>query len=85
MATNARRRIAGGETLRAVAKDLDLHETTLRLWLERLGSARVLPVTIEEPADAAAVQTGISVATPDGFLFDGLDVSSAIRIWERLR
>lgn len=80
----ARRRMAGGESHRASALALDLHEGTLRQWMERYPAGRLQPVQVaadEEPARS----TGISVATPDGFVFDGLDVDEAIRLWERLR
>ena len=80
----ARRRMASGESHRASAKALDLHEGTLRQWMERYPAGRLQPVQVaadEEPARS----TGISVATPDGFVFDGLDVDEAIRLWERLR
>ncbi len=80
----ARRRMAGGESHRASAKALDLHEGTLRQWMERYPAGRLQPVQIAAD-DEPARSTGISVATPDGFVFDGLDVDDAIRLWERLR
>ena len=48
------------------------------------GNRKIQPVQImadEEPARSA----GISVATPVGFLIDGLDIEGVIRLWERLR
>ncbi|MBK6686053.1 MAG: hypothetical protein IPG45_16385 [Deltaproteobacteria bacterium] len=82
--TEARRRMAGGESHRASVKALDLHEGTLGKWMDRHPAGRLQPVQImadEEPARSA----GISVATPVGFLIDGLDIEGVIRLWERLR
>lgn len=84
LVAEARRRVAAGESHRASALALDLHEGTLRQWMERYPAGLLQPVQIaldDEPVRS----TGISVATPDGFLFDGLDVEGAIRLWERLR
>ena len=82
---DARRRLADGESLRQAAKQLDLHETTLRQWLERASTGAVRPVAIIDDAPQRSTSGGISLSTPDGFFFDGLDVASAIRIWERAR
>jgi len=84
LVAEARRRMADGESHRASAKALDLHEGTLRQWLERYPAGQLQPVQIAAD-DEPAPSTAISVATPDGFVFDGLDLDGAIRLWERLR
>lgn len=38
-----------------------------------------------EARPATENKPSISLATPDGFLFDGLDLVSALRVWEHLR
>jgi hypothetical protein len=42
-------------------------------------------VAVVDAAPVHRTAPTISVATPDGFFFDGLDLASAIRLWERLR
>ena len=85
IAAEARRRIDAGQSLRHAAKSVDLHENTLREWLERFPAPQLAAVQIIEDAMSPRASASISIATPDGFLIDGLDLASAIRFWERLR
>jgi len=88
IAAEARRRASRGQPLDAVARELGLHPSTLRLWLAGRRGAALQPVVIaidDVEAPIAAAGPTISLATPDGFVFDGLDLASALRLWERLR
>lgn len=82
-----------GQSLTAASRELGIHQSTLRQWLRPPQGVSVQPVELED--DPALGPSGtqlpaenrpsISLATPDGFLFDGLDLASALRIWEHLR
>lgn len=86
IATEVRRRLSAGESLRRIAKSLGIYESTLRLWLNKSAAGNLQPVAIRVDAPAATnIAGGISIATPDGFLFDGLDLIAAIKLWEHIR
>jgi hypothetical protein len=79
--------MAAGESLNAASKHIDIHSSVLGTWLGRdEPTTSIQPVDI---VDAREVEdrevTAISLATPDGFIFDGLGLADAISLWERLR
>lgn len=84
--TELAERNASGESFAEVARDLGIHQSTLRQWVAKLEPRSVLPVVVERPSDPRPCAGGtISLAAPGGFLFAGLDLPTAILLWERLR
>jgi hypothetical protein len=82
-----RRRMASGESLNAASKHLGIHASVLGNWLGRgEPTPSIQPVDVVDARELADREApAISVATPDGFFFDGLDLAAAIQLWERLR
>lgn len=86
LVTELAERTASGESFAEVARDLGIHQSTLRQWVAKLEPRSVLPVVVESSSDPRPCAGGtISLAAPGGFLFAGLDLPSAILLWERLR
>jgi transposase-like protein len=87
------RRMLRGQSLAAASRELGIHQSTLRQWLRPPRGTSMQPVELEddharlgpEARPATENKPSISLATPDGFLFDGLDLASALRVWEHLR
>ena len=82
IAAEARRRRAAGEPFKSITAAVGVLEGSLRLWMDQFPE-RVLKrvqVVDDEPISGA-----ISLLTPDGFLFDGLEISSAARLWAEIR
>jgi hypothetical protein len=79
--------MTAGESLSEASKHLDIHASVLGNWLERNGpTASIQPVDVIDAREVADGEVpAISLATPDGFIFDGLDLAAAISLWERLR
>ena len=86
LVTELAERTASCESLADEARYLGIHQSTLRQWVAKLEPRSVLPVVVERPSDPRPCAGGtISLAAPGGFLFAGLDLPSAILLWERLR
>jgi hypothetical protein len=85
IAAQARPRVDAGEPVLRVARDLNVLQSSLRQWLERYPAPQIEPVVISADDAPAERPAGISIATPDGFVFDGLDLRSALEIWARAR
>ena len=82
-----------GQSRAVASRELGIHQSSLRQWLRPQRGATVQPMELEddherlgpEARPATENKPSISLATPDGFLFDGLDLASALRVWEHLR
>jgi hypothetical protein len=79
--------MAAGESLHAASKQLDIHASVLGGWLGQNGRASsIQPVdVVDAREDGDDDAPSISLVTPDGFIFDGLDLAAAISLWERVR
>lgn len=86
----ARRRLAGGDSVNAVARDVALHPTTLAAWLGAPApatSTALVPVEIvAAPARATpAPQVPVVLVSPSGYRVEGLTLDEALRALTRLR
>ena len=84
----ARRRLAGGDSVNAVARDVALHPTTLAAWLGAApNSTALVPVEIvAAPARAMpAPQVPVVLVSPSGYRVEGLTLDEALRALTRLR
>jgi hypothetical protein len=85
--------LRAGERFSRISLDLDILDGTLRLWMRQFPIAQLLPVKIE-PLSAKSVPDrlkrtelvgAISLQTPGGFRFDGLDVGDVAVLLEHVR
>lgn len=87
---DALERRAGGETLKDIADDLGMVESTLARWVRwheqgkgsTSTSPRLLPVAVSEPCAEAGPQPpgGLRLITPAGYVVEGLDLGSLCRV-----
>ena len=84
------KRRAAGEGWGRIGLDLGLSPTTAMTWLETSrGPSRAstknlfLPVTMKRKEEEKV--GGVSLVTPGGFRFEGLDVKGAAALWRQLR
>lgn len=82
LAEEARRRRRAGDSFKAITKSMGVLEGSLRLWMQQFPERAIQPVEIIE-ADAGS--SAIAVVTPDGYRIEGLCVSAAVQVLERLR
>ena len=80
-------RTGAGESFSQVARDLGLHESTLRQWVRKLSPRTLQPVTVLEAAETRRPSPTATIrqAAPGGFVFAGLDLFTVVLLWERLR
>ncbi len=88
----ARRRLAGGDSVNAVARDVALHPTTLAGWLGAPApapatSTALVPVeVVAAPARATpTTQAPVVLVSPSGYRVEGLTLDDALRALTRLR
>ncbi len=88
----ARRRLAGGDSVNAVARDVALHPTTLAGWLGAPGpapatSTALVPVeVVAAPARVTPMtQAPVVLVSPSGYRVEGLTLDDALRALTRLR
>ena len=87
IAREARRLRATGDTWPSIIAKLNVLESSLRRWMQQFPETALQPVRVVEAAvvDIQAHDVVITLSTPDGFHFDGLDVATAAELWRRLR
>jgi hypothetical protein len=78
----ARRRRAEGVDFQQVAAELGVGKGSLYQWMRQFPERALQPITI---VDMVPSGTAISLVTPDGYRFEGLDLGAAVRLREQLR
>jgi transposase-like protein len=82
IALDVRQRLAAGQRMAAIARDVHIHPNTLRAWLETAPVQKIEPVQIQDERPFANT---LNLTTPDGFVFGPLHFDAAMKLWERLR
>ena len=90
MVIEARRLRNEGLTLTDVCRRLTVTETSLRLWTrqydERSSAKSETPLReVSVLGSVIGGSSGITMSTPDGFRFEGLDVDQAVLLFEVAR
>jgi transposase-like protein len=85
-------RLRDGVPFSEICRELDILRGTLQLWVEQYPLRELAPVKIDrrkERSPAITVERkisgSISLHTPPGFRFDGLDVGDVAALLEELR
>jgi transposase len=87
----ARRRLAIGDSVNAVAREVALHPTTLAAWLSASStpakSAALVPVEVVVVPDRVQPTkvTQVVLVSPSGYRVEGLTLEDALRSLTRLR
>lgn len=87
----ARRRLASGDSVNAVAREVALHPTTLAAWLSASAtlskSTALVPVEVVVTPDRAppTKATPVALVSPSGYRVEGLTLDDALRALTRLR
>lgn len=90
LVAEARARRQRGESWARIAEALDVRPDALRRWTqqwpEALGLRAVQVAGFEsESSRGARTTTGLSVVSPDGFRFEGVDLETAVWLYRSLR
>jgi len=90
IAAEVQRRVREGEPFSGISRDLDIREGSLRLWVRQFPAAEILPVTVERTRSERAASSGttvarISLVTPEGLRFEGLELGDVATLLEQLR
>lgn len=80
LAGQARKLRAQGETFAGICERLDVLEGSLRLWMQQYPESTIREVSVApEPLKTSSC---ISVTTPDGLRFEGLEIDDVIVLLE---
>ena len=79
--TLARTRVAHGQSLARVARDVGISFPTLAAWLERPRRPGLRPVALAStPAPVPAPRSSVVLVTPQGFRVEGLDGEALVAV-----
>ena len=84
----ARARRQGGESWTRIAEALDVRTDALRRWMRKWPEAlglRAVQVAGLEGESVPRAKTGLSVVSPEGFRFEGVDLETAVWLYRALR
>jgi hypothetical protein len=81
----ARRRVAEGVAVQAVAVQLVVHPKTLHKWLGATQPSTAAMVPVEVVVDRVSASGGVSLVSPSGFRVEGLTVDQAVTALRSLR